>query len=87
VTPLGVGTENFWDAALYGKSWYRRDKRSSIRRRSFAHRGECSDFDPVDFMTKKSPPMDRFAQLDRGGLQAAGGPDRDIQKRRSGSPS
>jgi 3-oxoacyl-[acyl-carrier-protein] synthase II len=70
---LGVGAENFWDAALHGKS--------GIGEITFfdpspfpSHiAGECSDFDPVDFMSKKEARrMDRYAQLGvAAGIEAA----------------
>ena len=73
VTPLGTGVENFWDAALHGKSGI--GEITQFDPEPFPSRiaGECSDFDPVDFMTRKQARrMDRFAQLGvAAGLQAA----------------
>jgi 3-oxoacyl-[acyl-carrier-protein] synthase II len=73
VTPLGVGTENFWDAALHGKSGA--DEITLFDPSPFPSHiaGECSDFDPVDFMSKKEARrMDRYAQLGiAAGIQAA----------------
>ena len=73
VTPLGVGTENFWDAALHGKSGI--DEITFFDPSPFPSHiaGECSDFDPVDFMSKKEARrMDRYAQLGiAAGIQAA----------------
>jgi 3-oxoacyl-[acyl-carrier-protein] synthase II len=73
VTPLGVGTENFWDAALHGKSGI--DEITLFDPSPFPSHiaGECLDFDPVDFMSKKEARrMDRYAQLGiAAGIQAA----------------
>ena len=73
VTPLGVGTENFWDAALHGKSGA--DEITLFDPAPFPSHiaGECSDFDPVEFMSKKEARrMDRYAQLGiAAGIQAA----------------
>jgi 3-oxoacyl-[acyl-carrier-protein] synthase II len=73
VTPLGTGVENFWDAALHGKSGI--GPITHFDPSPFPSRmaGECSDFDPTDFMTKKQARrMDRFAQLGvAAGLEAA----------------
>jgi len=73
VTPLGVGTENFWDAALHGKSGI--GEITLFDPSPFPSRiaGECSGFDPVDFMSKKEARrMDRYAQLGiAAGIQAA----------------
>lgn len=73
VTPLGVGTENFWDAALYGKSGIGEITLFDSSPFPSHIAGECSDFDPVDFMTKKEARrMDRYAQLGiAAGVQAA----------------
>ena len=73
VTPLGTGVENFWDAALHGKSGI--GPITQFDASPFPSRiaGECSDFDPTDFMTKKQARrMVRFAQLRvAAGLEAA----------------
>ncbi len=72
-TPLGVGAENFWDAALHGKSGI--GEITIFDPSPFPSRiaGECRDFDPVDFMSKKEARrMDRFAQFGfAAGLEAA----------------
>ncbi|HLL40043.1 MAG TPA: beta-ketoacyl-ACP synthase II [Rubrobacteraceae bacterium] len=73
VTPLGVGTENFWDAALYGKSGIGEITLFDSSPFPSHIAGECSEFDPVDFMTKKEARrMDRYAQFGiAAGVQAA----------------
>jgi 3-oxoacyl-[acyl-carrier-protein] synthase II len=73
VTPLGVGTENFWDAALHGKSGIGEITLFDPSPFPSHIAGECSDFDPVDFMSKKEARrMDRYAQLGiAAGVQAA----------------
>jgi 3-oxoacyl-[acyl-carrier-protein] synthase II len=73
VTPLGVGTENFWDAALHGKSGAGAITLFDPSPFPSHIAGECSDFDPVDFMSKKEARrMDRYAQLGiAAGIQAA----------------
>ncbi len=73
VTPLGTGVENFWDAALHGKSGI--GPITQFDASPFPSRiaGECTDFDPTDFMGRKQARrMDRFAQLGvAAGLEAA----------------
>ena len=73
VTPLAVGTENFWDAALHGKSGAGEITLFDPSPFPSHIAGECSDFDPVDFMSKKEARrMDRYAQLGiAAGIQAA----------------
>jgi len=73
VTPLGTGVENFWDAALHGKSGIGEITLFDPSPFPSQIAGECSDFDPTDFMPKKAARrMDRFAQLGvAAGLQAA----------------
>ena len=73
VTPLGVGAENFWDAALHGKSGIGEITLFDPSPFPSQIAGECSDFDPTDFMSKKAARrMDRFAQLGvAAGLEAA----------------
>jgi 3-oxoacyl-[acyl-carrier-protein] synthase II len=73
VTPLGTGTENFWDAALHGKSGI--GEISLFDPSPYPSRiaGECRDFDPTDFISKKQARrMDRYAQFGiTAGIQAA----------------
>lgn len=73
VTPIGIGTENFWDAALLGKSGIGEITLFDSTPFPSHIAGECSDFDPTDFMSKKeSRRMDRYAQFGiAAGLQAA----------------
>ena len=73
VTPLGVGAENFWDAALHGKSGIGPITLFDPSPFPSHIAGECSDFDPADFMSKKEARrMDRYAQLGvAAGVQAA----------------
>ena len=73
ITPLGVGTETFWDAALHGKSGI--DEITLFDSSPYPSHiaGECTDFDPVDFLGKKDARrMDRYAQLGvAAGIEAA----------------
>jgi 3-oxoacyl-[acyl-carrier-protein] synthase II len=73
VTPLGAGVENFWDAALHAKSGIGEITLFDSSPFPSQIAGECSDFDPTDFMSKKSARrMDRFAQLGiAAGIEAA----------------
>jgi 3-oxoacyl-[acyl-carrier-protein] synthase II len=73
VTPLGVGAENFWDAALRGKSGVAEISLFDPSPFPSHIAGECSDFDPTDFMSKKEARrMDRYAQFGiAAGLEAA----------------
>jgi 3-oxoacyl-[acyl-carrier-protein] synthase II len=75
VTPLGSGVENFWDAALHGKSGIREITLFDASPFPSQIAGECSDFDPSDFMSKKAARrMDRYAQLGiAAGIEAAEG--------------
>jgi 3-oxoacyl-[acyl-carrier-protein] synthase II len=73
VTPIGTGTEDFWDAALHGKSGAGEITLFDPSPFPSHIAGECSDFDPVDFMSKKEARrMDRYAQFGiAAGVQAA----------------
>src|SRR5918997_3419002 len=73
VTPLGTGVENFWDAALHGKSGIGDITLFDSAPFPSQIAGECSDFDPTDFMGKKAARrMDRYAQLGiAAGIEAA----------------
>ncbi len=73
ITPLGSGVENFWDAALHGKSGIGEITLFDPTPFPSQIAGECSDFDPTDFMNKKAARrMDRYAQLGiAAGIEAA----------------
>ncbi|MDQ4000821.1 MAG: beta-ketoacyl-ACP synthase II [Actinomycetota bacterium] len=73
VTPLGVGAENFWDAALHGKSGVTEISLFDPSPFPCHIAGECSDFDATAFMSKKEARrMDRYAQFGiAAGLEAA----------------
>jgi 3-oxoacyl-[acyl-carrier-protein] synthase II len=73
VTPLGTGVENFWDAALHGKSGIGEITLFDPSPYPSRIAGECWDFTPTDFMSKKQARrMDRYAQLGiAAGVQAA----------------
>jgi 3-oxoacyl-[acyl-carrier-protein] synthase II len=73
VTPVGAGVENFWDAALHGKSGIGEITLFDSSPFPSQIAGECSDFDPTDFMNKKAARrMDRYAQLGiAAGIEAA----------------
>jgi len=65
--------ENFWDAALHGKSGVGPITLFDSSPFPSHIAGECSDFDPTDFMPKKlARRMDRYAQFGvAAGVQAA----------------
>jgi len=73
VTPLGIGAENFWDAALHGKSGVAEISLFDPSPFPSHIAGECSDFYATDFMSKKEARrMDRYAQFGiAAGLEAA----------------
>ncbi|MBD0353967.1 MAG: beta-ketoacyl-[acyl-carrier-protein] synthase II, partial [Rubrobacteraceae bacterium] len=73
VTALGTGVDNFWDAALHGKSGIAEITHFDPSPFPTQIAGECSDFDPTDFMSRKAARrMDRYAQLGiAAGIEAA----------------
>jgi 3-oxoacyl-[acyl-carrier-protein] synthase II len=73
VTPLGTGTENFWDAALHGKSGIGEITLFDPSPYPSRIAGECWDFEPTDFLSKKQVRrMDRYSQFGiAAGIQAA----------------
>ena len=70
---LITGTENFWDAALHGKSGVGEITLFDPSPYPSRIAGECWDFDPTDFVSKKQARrMDRYAQFGiAAGIQAA----------------
>ncbi len=73
VTPIGSGVDNFWDAALHGKSGAGEITRFDASPYPSRIAAECSDFDPTDFMPKKmARRMDRYGQYGiAAGMEAA----------------
>jgi 3-oxoacyl-[acyl-carrier-protein] synthase II len=73
VTPIGSGVDNFWDAALHGKSGAGEITRFDASPYPSRIAAECSDFDPADFMPRKAARrMDRYGQYGiAAGMEAA----------------
>ncbi|QYJ14618.1 3-oxoacyl-[acyl-carrier-protein] synthase 2 [Rubrobacter xylanophilus DSM 9941] len=73
VTPLGSGAENFWDAALHGKSGIGEITLFDPSPYPSRIAGECRDFDPTDYMSRKEARrMDRYGQFGvAAGIEAA----------------
>ena len=63
ITPIGIGKESFWDSLIQGKSGIGYITRFDIDKHETKIAGEVKDFNPQDFIDKKSSRrMDRFAQ-------------------------
>ncbi len=64
VTPLGASVAQFWDALVAGRSGIARIERFDPAAFDSQMGGECSDFEPGDFIEHRSiKRMDRFAQF------------------------
>ncbi|SCM80508.1 3-oxoacyl-(acyl-carrier-protein) synthase II [uncultured Sporomusa sp.] len=64
ITPIGIGTDAFWQALLAGKSGIDRITRFDASEYSTQIAGEVKDFDPVKYIDKKEAKrMDRCTQF------------------------
>ena len=64
ITPIGTGTDAFWNALLEGKNGISRITRFDPTEYKAQIAGEVKDFDPADYMDKKeSKRVDRYAQF------------------------
>jgi 3-oxoacyl-[acyl-carrier-protein] synthase II len=64
ITPVGIGTENFWQALLAGKSGIDRITRFDPSEYTTQIAGEVKDFDPTQYIDKKEAKrMDRCTQF------------------------
>ena len=64
VTPIGIGTDTYWENLLAGKTGIDYIQSLDIEDLPVKIAGEVRDFDPKDYMPrKKSNEMDRFMQM------------------------
>jgi 3-oxoacyl-[acyl-carrier-protein] synthase II len=64
VAPNGIGTDNFWDSLIYGRSGVRRITRFDASSYPSKLAAEVLDFDPTDYMDyRASKRLGRFAQF------------------------
>jgi 3-oxoacyl-[acyl-carrier-protein] synthase II len=64
IAPNGIGTDNFWDSLIHGRSGIRKITHFDASSYSSKMAGEVHDFDPLNYMDSKSARrMDRFAQF------------------------
>ncbi|BCT66781.1 beta-ketoacyl-ACP synthase II [Nitrosospira sp. NRS527] len=64
VSPIGIGTDQFWSAAVNGVSGIKRISAFDASRQRSQIAGEVADFDPATFLSAKYiDQTDRFAQL------------------------
>jgi 3-oxoacyl-[acyl-carrier-protein] synthase II len=64
IAPNGIGTDNFWDSLIHGRSGVRRITHFDASSYSSKMAGEVHGFDPLNYMDSKSARrMDRFAQF------------------------
>ena len=64
VSPNGIGTKDFWESLIHGRSGIRRITHFDASSYSSQVAGEVDNFDPTNYMSPKSARrMDRFAQF------------------------
>jgi len=64
IAPNGIGTDNFWDSLVHGRSGVRRITHFDASSYPSQMAAEVSDFDPTNYINPKSARrMDRFAQF------------------------
>lgn len=72
VTPIGIGTDAFWQALLSGKSGITTVTRFDASEYATQIAGEVKDFDPANYIDKKEAKrMDRFTQFAIAGAKMA----------------
>jgi 3-oxoacyl-[acyl-carrier-protein] synthase II len=72
ISPLGIGTENNWEALSKGKSGISLISRFDTSKHSSKIAGQIKDFDPLRFIEKKElRKMDSFIQYAVAGAQLA----------------
>lgn len=64
ISPVGIGTEKFWDSLVNGKSGIKHISKFDTEQFATKIAGEVLDFDPLQFLDKKEARrMDRFTQF------------------------
>ena len=72
IAPNGIGTDNFWDSLVHGRSGVRRITHFDASSYSAKIAGEVTDFDPTNYLNPKSVRrMDRFSQFAVAGARMA----------------
>lgn len=64
ITPIGIGTDKFWNSLIEGKSGISTTSSISLEKHPVKISGEVKDFNPDDYIDpKESKRMDRFTQF------------------------